>query len=198
LAQAIIKILGSIAAGKTTLAQGLAEDLGFLSALERPESNPFLPRMTHDPRRWCFANQVWYLQEAISACESVGEHDLVLDHSLEEVIEVHSPVFTKWGWLDEHESHLLFDLAQGQYQPPRLYISLDAPSPVLIERVAERGRGADRIPDIRYLNAVAEARAAFMDATEVPVLRVRSDEVDFRLPSERLLIQSAVRDLIRV
>lgn len=135
----VIKILGSIAAGKTTLAHALATDLDFTLAKENPEANPFLPRMSEEPQRWCFANQVWYINEAVNSLHcGHGASGLVADHSLEEVVDVHTPVFRAQGWLDDEETKLLGELAAAQESIADLYIWLDSPPDVLLDRIAER------------------------------------------------------------
>lgn len=193
----VIKVLGSIAAGKTTLAYALADDLGFTFVRENPEANPFLPRMSEDPKRWCFANQVWYINEAIHSLRSdPWAAGLVTDHSVEELVDVHTPVFRVSGWLDEEETKLLGDLGSRQGPDAALYIWLDAPPDVLLNRIAERGRDADRVPETEYLTSVANERRKFLLETSVPVLQIRSDEIDFRMEAGRASIVADIRRLL--
>ncbi|MCB5281402.1 MULTISPECIES: deoxynucleoside kinase [unclassified Arthrobacter] len=193
----VIKILGSIAAGKSTLAHALANDLDLTLARENPESNPFLPRMSEEPQRWCFANQVWYINEAVNSLHCrPGAGGLVADHSVEEVVDVHTPVFRANGWLDDEETKLLGELGAAHGSIADLYIWLDAPPDVLLDRVRARGRPADRVPEAEYLTAVANARREFLLKTTAPVLRIPSDEIDFRMEEARTSLVEDIRRLL--
>lgn len=193
----VIKILGSIAAGKTTLAHALANDLDFALAKENPEANPFLPRMSEEPQRWCFANQVWYINEAVNSMQyRPRAGGLVADHSLEEVVDVHTPVFRAHGWLDDEETKLLGELGAVQKTIADLYVWLDAPPDVLLHRIAQRGRPADRVPGTEYLTMVDNARRAFFLKTAAPVLRIPSDVIDFRTEAARTSLVADVRRML--
>lgn len=82
---------------------------------------------------------------------------LVLDHSVEEVIAIHAPVFCARGWLDEVEAELLTQLWPRKGFKGSLYIRLLTPPEVVIERVVASQREADCLPEIEYLNEVARA-----------------------------------------
>lgn len=193
----VIKILGSIAAGKTTLAHALAIDLDFRLVKEDPEANPFLARMLEDAQRWCFANQIWYINEAVNSLQcGAGVKGLVADHSMEEIVDVHTPVFRAHGWLDDEEAKLICELGAIRKSNAALYIWLDAPTDVILSRIAKRGRQADRVPGLEYLEAVADARRQFLLKTTVPVLQIQSDSVDFRTEAARTSIVADIRRLL--
>jgi deoxyguanosine kinase len=193
----VVKVIGSIATGKTTLTKVLAAELGFSATLEQPADNPFLPLMTTDPARWCFANQCWFANEASASLRTNGRGN-VSDHSIEEVISIHSPVFKGNGWLDRSEFALLQAMWPNPDRGVSLYVHLIAEPSTLVTRVRERMRGSDRLPDVDYLERVERARARFVRHTSVPVLQIRSDALDFRHPSGAALIADGVRTRLAI
>ncbi|UOQ90159.1 deoxynucleoside kinase [Agromyces endophyticus] len=182
----VVSVLGNIAAGKTTIAGSLARSISLRPVLERPELNPFLPRLRAAPTRWCFANQAWYINEAANSLRLAMGQGGVLDHSLEELIEIHTPVFVENKWLERSEADLLTALGRTLTRGiavPDVYVLAECPFEVLIERVTARGRGADRVPDIRYLELVTAERERFLATTTVPVVRVDTSTLDIRQPA---------------
>lgn len=190
-----IKILGNIATGKTTLARLLASELRISARLEHPLDNPFLPRTVADPSRWCFANQAWFANEATMSEALRNERGVVFDHSIEEVIDIHTPVFHNLDWLDTTEVALLHSLWPRR-EPVELYIHLVASPETLIHRVVDRSRSGDRPPDAQYLDAVERSRSEFLLRTSVPVITIESDKNDFRGADDIRPIAARIRSLV--
>jgi deoxyadenosine/deoxycytidine kinase len=193
-----VVILGNIAAGKTTMAEFVADALNLPALLERPADNPFLARMKSDPTRWCFANQSWFLQEALTSMAAAAEGG-VLDHSIEEVVPIHSSVFLARGWLDSDEFGLLEVCARNSLELlrlPDLYVVINAAAKTSIKRVRARRRRDDRLPDSGYLDSVAESRRRFLAATAVPRLEVSAEAIDFRNEEGQAHVDSLVRQAL--
>ena len=62
----IYTVTGCIAAGKTTLAERLAETLGCKLLTEDCSGNPYIARYYENMKEWAFKMQMWYLNSRIS------------------------------------------------------------------------------------------------------------------------------------
>lgn len=178
-----VVVLGSIGSGKTTLMNVLSAALSLPKMAEETAANPFLPKLTVDPPRWCLPNQMWFLLEAHKTHARASATGGVADHSAAEVVAVHTPIFRANGWLTRDEAGLV-DAAYQQLfadmRQPDLFIVLTTRAEVLMARVLARGRQQDVPPTAEYLAAVSARREQFLEGTEVPVLRIDSEEIDFR------------------
>jgi deoxyadenosine/deoxycytidine kinase len=196
---AVVVLLGSIASGKTTLSTALAERLALEHLKEEPQSNRFLGFMQQAPERWCLANQIWFLREASESMRQAHLSGGVLDHCPEEVFPIHSAVFRDRGLLLDEEYDLLAALSRSllaSSDGPDLYVVLEAPASVLIERVKTRQRDVDGVPDSTYLEKVNYQRNVFLAASKVPQLRISSVDYDFRRPEHADAIAAMVRQLV--
>src|SRR5262245_6361872 len=71
-----IAVEGPIGAGKTTLALRLAERLGGMALLERPEANPFLPHFYQDMPRYALPTQLCFLFQRVDQLAAAAQPDL--------------------------------------------------------------------------------------------------------------------------
>lgn len=182
----VVALLGSMGAGKTTLAPAIASQLKCSALLESPRENPFLAGMREDPQANCMLNQSWYFAEAIDSMARAAVAGGVLDHSIVEVVAVHSPLFFRYGWLTDAEFAILQRLersvARFAEAKPDAYIALQADPIDLIDRVAARARPEDVSPPLRYLEEVAEMRAQCLPRLGAPVVMVDTSSRDVRSP----------------
>ena len=71
-----IAVEGPVGAGKTSLAQLLAERTGTDLLLEQPEANPFLASFYQDPERWALATQLFFLFQRVNQLSGLKQLDL--------------------------------------------------------------------------------------------------------------------------
>ncbi|HSB33978.1 MAG TPA: deoxynucleoside kinase, partial [Nitrospirota bacterium] len=71
-----IVIDGPIGVGKTSLATLLAPELSARIIFERAEENPFLSDFYHDPARFRFQTQIFFLMSRFAQQEEFSQHDL--------------------------------------------------------------------------------------------------------------------------
>jgi deoxyadenosine/deoxycytidine kinase len=180
-----IVVAGTIAAGKTTLTQGLSPRLGLSAVIERPAENPFLERFYEDRRRWALASQLWFATD--SARQHLEIHRVggaIQDHSIYENVYVFGAALAAHGSLAEDEWGLLLAMAEPVVEslpPPSLVVLVEAPVELLMERIQARGRAYEADIDHDYLAELNNTRRRFFEQWHrSPVLRVDSGVLDLR------------------
>jgi len=179
--QRFIAVEGPIGVGKTTLARRLAKTLGFDSLLERAEENPFLSEFYQNRRNAALATQLFFLFQRSRQLEELRQQAtqgcLVADFLLDK-----DRLFAQVN-LDPREFEL-YEQVYRQLQPhnptPDLVIYLQAPVPVLLERIEHRGVAAEQSISPRYLELLNEAYTQlFHYYDRSPVLIVNATDIDF-------------------
>lgn len=163
--QPILWIEGIIGAGKSTLTETLATQLGLKPYYEPVQSNPYLDDFYKDPSRWAFAMQVHLLRyrygvQKISGMESLlGHGGAILDRGLPG-----DRVFAKQNFLMGHMSRMEWDTYEGLYnmfaidvRAPSLLLFLDVSPKTAFCRLKSRGRECEEFGvDLGYLEFLRE------------------------------------------
>jgi deoxyguanosine kinase len=188
-----VAVEGPIAAGKTTLARRLAEQLGGTLLLEDFQSNPFLPRFYRDMSRWAFATQMFFLFQRVGQAADLKQRDLFERAAVADFLIDKDPLFARLTLSDEE-----YELYQQVYQhlapqtaKPDLVIYLQAPADVLVERVRRRGLDIERNISQGYLEQLAALYAEYFHGYDASaVLIVNSENLNFAESDEdfRLLL----------
>ncbi len=158
-----IAIEGPIGAGKTTLANRLAETLGAESLLEQPERNPFLERFYSDRRTNALPAQLCFLLQRARQLEQLRQRDLFQSQWVADFLFEKDRIFAQIN-LDGHEMDLYEQIWQRlAWESPRpdCVIYLHAPIEVLMQRVRQRARPEEHALSSYYLNQVATAYAEY-------------------------------------
>jgi deoxyadenosine/deoxycytidine kinase len=193
-----IVVEGPIGAGKTSLAQRLAEHLGGTRLFEQPQNNPFLGRFYHDPERWALPVQLSFLFQRVDqlnrfVCgDPEPEQRIISDFLLDR-----DPLFARLNLTGDEID--LYERIFGTFKPallpaPDLVIYLQAPVETLLERIRKRGIDAERRISENYIDRVARRYANFFfqyDAAplfvvDAEVLNPIDNDEDFQLLIERL------------
>jgi deoxyadenosine/deoxycytidine kinase len=177
-----IAIEGPIGAGKTSLAQRLAQRWPMHTLLERPEANPFLTRFYGDMPRYALATELQFAlqrtQEARQAAEWLARGDALIT----DFIPQKSAVFARLT-LDEDElrlyEHLTERIAPFDAAVPDLVIHLQASPATLLARVNKRGRADEARISEAYLRDLGEAYDRFFyHYDDSPVLTVNTEHLN--------------------
>jgi deoxyguanosine kinase len=177
-----IVVEGPIGVGKTSLARRLARSFGSELVLEQAEENPFLERFYRNPRAAALQAQLFFLFQRTRQLEEMRQHDLfdlvrVADYLLDK-----DRLFARLT-LDEEELGLYEQVyARLSVDAPvaDLVIYLQAPTDVLLERIARRGIRYEQQIERSYLEKLQEAYARFFhDYAASPLLIVNAAQADF-------------------
>jgi deoxyguanosine kinase len=178
-----IAVEGPIGAGKSSLAEILAGELGARLVGENPGENPFLASFYKDPRRFALSTQLFFL------LQRYGQQSELLQGGLFELGGVVSDYFFAKDRLFatltlSPEELALYDRVYQTLRPrvaaPDLVVYLQAPTDVLLGRIEKRGRPEEKSIRTDYVREVARAYADyFFNYDEGPLLIVDASAIDF-------------------
>ena len=177
-----IVVEGPIGVGKTTLARRLARSFGSELILEQADENPFLERFYRNPKSAALQTQLFFLFQRTRQLEDMRQHDLFDIVRVADYLIDKDRLFARLT-LDEEE-FALYDQISARLaidMPlPDLVVYLQAPSDVLLQRIARRGIRYEQQIEREYLEKLQEAYARFFLAYDTsPLLIVNAAEADF-------------------
>ncbi len=176
----LISVIGPPAVGKTTLAELLAKELPATLVLEDYAGNPFLADsyMGGDESR--LPAQIHYLLSRVhqlSAACWPGEGLVVSDYGFCQD-GLYARTRLSAGDFGIYEQ-IAARLAAAVHSPD-MVICLDASVPLLLERLAARGRGFEKAMDAEFISTMRRGYDEIVQAAQCPVVPVDCDEVDIR------------------
>jgi deoxyadenosine/deoxycytidine kinase len=180
-----LAIDGVIGVGKTSLARLLQPAFGAQVLLEVFEENPFLSDFYSDRARYAFQTQIFFLlsryhqQRAVPGLLEQGA--LIADYTFAK-----DALFARINLSGDDLIlyHRLHDALAEKIPHPDLVVYLRAPTPVLMQRIAHRGRAYERQMDPAYIAELNEAYESFFSAPDgphagQPVLTIDTEGLDF-------------------
>jgi deoxyguanosine kinase len=177
-----IVVEGAIGVGKTSLAKRLAASFNAALMLEQADENPFLERFYRNPRTAALPAQLFFLFQRAKQLEALHQHDLFAATQLSDYLFDKDRLFARLN-LDADELDLyekVYARLSLDVPSPDLVIYLQAPTDVLLERIARRGIGYEQQIDRTYLERLNSAYAAyFHDYRAAPLLIVNAAQADF-------------------
>lgn len=180
-AQRYIVVEGPIGVGKTSLVRKLAASLGAETVLEQADENPFLERYYRNPRVGAFPAQLHFLFQRAQQLAALNQSDLFAPVRVADYLLAKDRLFARLT-LDDAE----FDLYEQVHAKlaieapkPDLVVYLQAPAPVLLERIARRGIGYESQISADYLDRLNEAYSRFFhEYDQGPLLIVNAATID--------------------
>jgi deoxyguanosine kinase len=177
-----IVVEGPIGVGKTSLAKRLAKSFGSELVLEQADENPFIERFYKNPRAAALPTQLFFLFQRARQLEDIRQQDLFETVRVGDYLLDKDRLFARLT-LDDEE-YALYEQVYSRLTidapTPDLVIYLQAPTDVLLERIARRGIRYEQQIDRGYLERLAEAYAKFFHAYDAsPLLIVNAAGVDF-------------------
>lgn len=160
----LICIEGNIGAGKTTLSQQLAEEMGAKVFYEPTSDNPYLDRYYSDPKRYALEMQFWLMSRRFEMHETAIRHiwstgqSVIMDRSI-----YGDWVFAKKNWQDGniddagYDAYLHHRDVMSRYLlSPHLVLFLEVSPTNCLTRIHERGRDCEREIPLSYMQGLAD------------------------------------------
>ena len=177
-----IAITGNIGAGKTTLAQLLAQHYNWDVLYEAVEGNPYLADFYGDMARWSFHLQIYFLNSRFEQVQKIraSGKSIIQDRTIYEDAYIFAKNLYDTGKMiprDYETYQSLFDNMVGLVRPPDLMIYLRADLPKLTGQIQKRGRDFEQSisPDyLQSLNILYEAFARNYSVGDLLVIDVNN------------------------
>ncbi|AJR03215.1 2-amino-4-hydroxy-6-hydroxymethyldihydropteridine diphosphokinase [Siansivirga zeaxanthinifaciens] len=178
-----IAIEGNIGAGKTSLANKIANDFNAKLILERFADNPFLPKFYNDAVRYAFPLEMSFLADRYQQIsDDLSQLDLFKDFIVSDYDVFKSLIFSKIT-LQEDEFKLyrkLFYLMYKELRKPDLYVYLYQDTERLQENIKKRGRDYEQNIANEYLEKINTGYLEFLKTqTEFNVKIIDISNRDF-------------------
>lgn len=203
MAKRLVLLAGNIGAGKTSLTERIGEKLGWTTAFESVVDNPYLPDFYQNMQAWSFHLQIYFLGHRADQHLYLSElpQSAILDRSIYEDAYIFARALHHMGNLNDrdYQAYLrLFNLVVERLPKPDLLIYLQAPVPVILQRIRRRARSIEASIDESYLSLLERFYSEWIESFELcPVLTIRSDDLDFVHRSEHLeIVVERIKDLL--
>lgn len=193
---------GNIGAGKTTLAQKIAEDFNAKTVLERFADNPFLPKFYKDQNRYAFPLEMSFLADRYQQLsDDLAQFDLFKDFVIADYHIFKSLIFAKIT-LAEDEYRLyrnLFDIIYKEMPKPDLYVYLYQSTDRLLQNIKKRGRNYEQNISADYLDKINNGYLDYIKSqTNLNVLIIDVSDRDFvKKHEDYLFILNEIQRVIR-
>lgn len=197
----MVLLAGNIGVGKTSLTERIGERLGWTTAYESVVDNPYLPDFYKSMGDWAFHLQIYFLGHR--AEQHIQLHKLpdstIIDRSIYEDAHIFARALNHMGNLQDrdYQAYLrIYHLIVQNLPKPDLLIHLQAPVPILMERIRRRAREIESGIDSAYLELLERFYEEWIQHFEIcPVLTIRSDDLDFVHKSGHLdIVVTRIKD----
>jgi deoxyguanosine kinase len=195
-----IAVEGVIGAGKTTLAQALAQKFQGEFIAEKFEENPFLPDFYKNPELHAFSTQIFFLLARYKQLAQLHSYDLFHEVIVSDYMFEKDKIFAYLN-LDEAELRLYEEIERHfelELPRPNLVVYLQASTPTLMDRIRNRGRAYEKRITENYIDRLVEAyNYFFFGYRESPLLVVNTENLDLtQAPALETLIERLMKPVV--
>ena len=178
-----VVIEGNIGAGKTTLADRIANQFNARLILEHFDENPFLPKFYSDPDKYSFPLELSFLASRYKQLkEELITQDLFKAFTIADYYFMKSLVFaTSTLKGDEYNLYRqIFFIIYGSLPKPDIYVYLHLSPDRLLKNIKKRGRNYEKSITREYLQKIQDSYFAFFKQnTENKYLVIDINNIDF-------------------
>ncbi len=177
-----IAIEGNIGAGKTTLANQLAQDFDAILIEEQFSDNPFLPLFYKNPSQYALSLELSFLHERYAQMKEYINKKTAKNQL---IVSDYSFIKTKLfacANLNKNEFDLFtkfYDIIYNQIPEPDILIYLDAPIQKLQENIAKRGRSYEKEIKAEYLLKIQNSYNSFLKISGIKTIVIEANNLDF-------------------
>ena len=180
-----IAIVGNIGAGKTTLAEKLAQHFKWELFAEAVDNNPYLKDFYEDMPRWAFHLQVYFLNSRFRQVQQIKHctRSVVQDRTVYEDAYIFARNLYYSGMMSQRDYENYFELFRSMISlvtPPDLLIYLKADLPKLIGQIEKRNRDYENNISIQYLRSLNEHYEHWISGYDLgKLLTIDVNQLDF-------------------
>lgn len=180
-----VLVAGNIGSGKTSLTERLGQRLGWRTAYESVQDNPYLADFYADMRSWAFHLQIFFLghRARMHLALARGPESAIVDRSIYEDAEIFARASLELGNVSRRDYdayRTVYQLVIDSLPAPDLLLYLKAPEPVLMRRIRERARDIEKGVTADYLGLLDRYYEEWLATFDLcPVLTLRTDDLDF-------------------
>ncbi len=190
-----ITIEGCIGAGKTTLAEKLAEDLNAQLIPERFKDNPFLAKFYKEPEHYAFPLEMSFLTDRYQQLKTLlSQRDIFTDLVVSDYFIDKCYIFSKNNLKgDEYNLYIqVYDIISSYLPKPEIILYLYNSIEQLLKNIAHRGRDYEQNMSPDYLQDIQASYMNYLShITNIPVVVVDTHELDFvKNPSDYEYLKS--------
>ncbi|HNX55222.1 MAG TPA: deoxynucleoside kinase [Prolixibacteraceae bacterium] len=176
-------IEGNIGAGKTTLAQMIAEKYQAKLVLEKFADNPFLPKFYENQHQYSFPLEMAFLAERYNQLNRELSHfELFSSFTVSDYYFMKSLIFAQ-NTLQTDEYNLyrqFFTIIYDRMPKPDLYVYLHKEPDLLLQNIAKRGRSYETYITKEYLEKITQGYFNFFrQQREIRILVIDTNGIDF-------------------
>ena len=181
----LVLVAGNIGTGKTSITERIGERLGWQTSFESVADNPYLPDFYANMQQWSFHLQIFFLGHRAEQHLALASSptSAIADRSIYEDAYIFARALRHLDNISERDYQAyrtLYELVAGNLPRPDLLIYLQAPVPVLIERIHQRGRAIEQGISPDYLALLDVFYRDWLQTFDLcPVLTIQSADLDF-------------------
>lgn len=182
-----IAITGNIGAGKTSLAELLAEKYGWEVYYEAVENNPYLAPFYGDMQKWAFHLQIYFLnsrfEQVLNIKKNTDKKTIIQDRTIYEDAYIFAQNLANTALLNETDFttyHSLFNTIMRAVSPPDIMIYLKADVDKLVKQIKLRNRDYEQAISSQYLSQLNGLYESFTEKyTHGKLIEIDVNELDF-------------------
>ena len=181
----LVLVAGNIGTGKTSLTERIGAKLGWRTAFESVDDNPYIAEFYENMRQWSFHLQVFFLGHRAKQHIELATcpESAIADRSIYEDAHIFARALHHLGNLNERDYQAyraVYDLVASNLPAPDLLLYLRAPVPVLMQRIRGRNRSIESGITEEYLALLDTFYEEWLQTFDLcPVLTIRSEDLDF-------------------